>query len=402
MNTRTDVRAQAGRAARLAIASSMLLCMSCGSTQTADPSTRLRRKPFGTTPSGEAVELFTLAGKNGFEVEITNYGGIVVAVRAPDKRGAIADVVLGFDDLKGYLGAHPYFGALIGRYANRIAKGEFTLNGVGYKLARNNGENHLHGGVRGFDKVVWQAQAEIKAGGDPTLDLKYMSLNGEEGYPGNLTVQVFYSVTDKNELTIRYVAFSDKDTIVNLTNHSYFNLAGAGQGDILSHEAQILADRYTPVDAGLIPTGELAPVQGTPFDFTQPTKIGLRINGDHPQLKAGKGYDHNFVWNRRAPPTGPAYTPYTYFQGLAARVRDPGSGRTLEVETSEPGVQFYTGNFLDGTITGKGGKTYGHRAGFCLETQHFPDSPNKPQFPTVVLRAGQRHQSITIYRFLAE
>jgi aldose 1-epimerase len=319
------------------------------------------------------------------EVGITNYGAIVTSIRVPDRSGAFADVVLGFDSLEGYLGKHPYFGAVVGRYGNRIAKGRFSLNGVEYTLARNNGENALHGGLKGFDKQVWTGR-EVPGG----VELQYVSKDGEEGYPGTLTATVKYTLTPENELKIEYLAVTDKPTVVNLTSHSYFNLAGEGQGDILGHQVTIHADRFTPVDAGLIPTGELRPVEGTPFDFRKPAAIGARIDQADEQLKRGGGYDHNFVLNSGG--GAPA---------MAVRVVEPISGRVMEVLTDQPGVQFYTGNFLDGTIKGKGGKVYRRRYGFCLETQHFPDSPNQPAFPSVVLQPGEPMRSTTIYRFAA-
>jgi len=339
---------------------------------------------FGKTNDGAAIQIYTLTNSQGMEVRIMNYGGAVVSLKTPDRKGTMADVVLGFDDLKGYLAKRTFFGVLVGRYANRIAKGRFTLNGVEYKLATNNGENSLHGGVRGFDSVVWTPR-QLPDGG---LELTYLSKDGEENYPGNLKVTVTYHLTESNELRITYAATTDKDTVVNLTNHSFFNLKGAGSGDILGHEVMIAADRFTPVDAGLIPTGELRAVAGTPFDFRKPTAIGARIGQDYEQLKIGRGYDHNFVLNGK----GGAVR-------LAARVVEPTSGRVLEVLTDQPGIQLYTGNFLDGTVTGKGGKVYSYRYAFCLETQHFPDSPNKPSFPTTVLKPGKKFQSTTVYKF---
>ena len=350
----------------------------------------MSNKPFGTTPSGEAVQLYTLRNAKGMQVEITNYGGRVVSLLAPDRSGRFADVVLGVDSPEGYLGDNPYFGALIGRYGNRIAKGRFRLNGVEYKLAVNNGANALHGGVKGFDRVVWQPR-EAQSPDGPSLELKYTSKDGEEGYPGNLTVTVSYTLTADNGLRIDYHATTDKDTVVNLTNHSYFNLAGQGEGTILDHVVQIYADRFTPVDAGLIPTGELKSVEGTPFDFRQPATIGSRIGNKDQQLEYGLGYDHNWVLNHK-----------TGSFDVVARVGEPVSGRVMEVLTTEPGLQFYTGNFLDGTIRGKGGKVYPKRAAFCMETQHFPDSPNQPKFPPVVLKPGETLQSSTEYRFSVE
>jgi aldose 1-epimerase len=347
-------------------------------------------KPYGKTREGQAVDLYVLINANGMQAAITNYGGIVVSLTAPDRNGKFADIALGFDKLDDYLAGHPYFGAIIGRYGNRIGKGTFTLDGKKYDLATNNGANHLHGGIKGFDKVVWKAEPAKSEHGQ-ALKLSYVSKDGEEGYPGNLNVTVTYTLTDKNELRMDYHAATDKATPVNLTNHSYFNLAGHGNGDILGHELQINADRFTPVDAGLIPTGELRSVQGTPFDFRQPVAIGKRINQDDEQLRLGKGYDHNFVLNRKGPELS-----------LAARATESASGRVLEVYTTEPGVQFYCGNFLDGSNVGKGGKVYKHRYGFCLETQHFPDSPNKPSFPSTILRPGGEYKTTTVYRFSAK
>lgn len=346
----------------------------------------IQRSRFGNMADGQAIDLYTLTNLHGMQVGITNYGGRVVSIQVPDRSGQMADVVLGFDDLQGYLGDNPFFGAIVGRYANRIAKGRFTLDGVEYKLPVNDGPNSLHGGLKGFDKRVWTAQ-EITTP-QPALELTYLSKDGEEGYPGDLNVKVVYTLTDDNELKIDYSATTDKDTVLNLTNHSYFNLAGAGNGDILKQVIMINADRFTPVDATLIPTGELREVAGTPFDFRQPTAIGARINADDQQLKFGKGYDHNFVLNRE----GSGLV-------LAARVTDPESGRVLEVLTTQPGLQFYTGNFLDGTIHGKGGKVYGHRSAFCLETQHFPDSPNHPSFPSTELKPGETYHEVTVFKF---
>jgi aldose 1-epimerase len=345
------------------------------------------KESFGRTSAGEAVDLYTLRNIHGVEAKITNYGGIVVSLKVPDRNGKFDDIVLGFNDLESYLKSHPYFGAIIGRYGNRIAKGRFTLNGVEYKLAVNNGENHLHGGIKGFDKVLWKGQHHrTKAG--VSVDLTYLSEDGEEGYPGNLQVRVIYTLTNNNELKIEYSATTDQDTVINLTNHSYFNLAGEGKGDILNHRVMINADRFVPTDAGSIPTGELRRVDGTPFDFLRPMEIGARINNDDEQLKLGNGYDHTFVINGR-----PGRLRF------AARASESTSGRVLEVWTTEPGMQFYTGNFLDGTLTGKAGNLYPRRSGFCFETQHYPDSPNQPSFPTTILRKGGRYKSTTVYKF---
>jgi aldose 1-epimerase len=345
----------------------------------------VNKQNFGKTPDGTPVELYTLATSGGVTATIMTYGGTVVSLNTPDSGGQSGDIVLGFDSLDGYLGGgNPYFGALIGRYGNRIAKGRFTLNGVEYKLGQNNGENNLHGGPRGFDKVVWQ----VKDAGDHCLDLGYLSKDGEQGFPGKLDVKVRYTLTDANELRIDYSATTDQDTIVNLTNHSYFNLAC--EGDNLDHLLQLNADRFTPVDAGLIPTGELRSVAGTPFDFRQPVEIGARIDQDDEQLRRGGGYDHNFVLNR----SGEGLT-------LVAKVVDPKTGRIHEVFTTEPGFQFYSGNFI-GNLQGKAGRRYGRRSGFCLETQHYPDSPNQPSFPTTVLKPGQRYQTTTVHKFSAQ
>lgn len=348
---------------------------------------RISVRPFDQTPTGRRVYLYTLRNGRGAEVQITNYGGIVVSLKVPDRTGKLGDVVLGYDKLSGYLRKSPYFGALIGRYGNRIGGAKFTLDGKTYKLVANNGPNALHGGLKGFDKVVWKARPFHSKQG-PSLELRYLSKDGEEGYPGNLAVKAVYTWTDDNALWLRFTATTDRPTVCNLTHHSYFNLRGAGNGDILDHRVMIAADRFTPVDETLIPTGELRPVVGTPFDFRKPTPIGARLNDDNEQLRFGKGYDHNFVLDK---PPGRL--------GFAARVYEPTTGRLLDVFTTEPGLQFYTGNFLDGTITGKGGKVYKHRYAFCMEPQHFPDSPNKPNFPSVVLRPGEVYHSTLVYRF---
>jgi len=349
------------------------------------------KKSFGKTPDGQPADLFVLTNKNGAEVSITNYGGAVVSLKVPDRGGKLADVVLGYDGIDGYVNDKSYFGALVGRYGNRIGHAQFVLDGKTYTLAKNNGENSLHGGVKGFNKAVWTAKTLSKKDGQ-LLELSYLSKDGEEGFPGNLKVTVTYTWTDANALKIEYSATTDKKTVVNLTNHSYFNLAGQGSGDILGHLMTIEADKFTPVDSGLIPTGELRDVAGTPFDFRNSTAIGARISQDDEQLKLGGGYDHNFVLRRSAGSS----------ESLAARVVEPTSGRVLEVWTTEPGVQFYTGNFLDGKSAGKGGATYPKRSAFCLETQHFPDSPNQPKFPSVALNPGERYHTITTYKFSAE
>jgi len=348
------------------------------------------KSPWGKTPDGEQVDLYTLTNKNGVEAAITTYGGAVVSLKVPDRNGKLGDVVLGFDSIDGYVEGKSYFGAIVGRYGNRIGHAQFTLDGKTYTLAKNNGENSLHGGTKGFNKVVWKAR-EIPAKDGQALELTYLSKDGEEGFPGNLKVRVVYTLTVSNELKMEYSATTDKKTVVNLTNHSYFNLAGAGpgMGDILGHLLMTEADKFTPVDSGLIPTGELRDVAGTPFDFRQPTAIGARINSDDEQIKLGGGYDHNFVLRRK--PGDPI--------SLAARAEEPKTGRVMEVWTTEPGVQFYTGNFLDGSAHGKGGVAYTKRSAFCLETQHFPDSPNQPKFPSVVLNPGERYHTTTIYKF---
>jgi aldose 1-epimerase len=349
------------------------------------------KKPFGKTPDGQPVDLYVLTNKNGVEAAITNYGGAVVSLKVPDRNGKFGDVVLGYDSLDGYVNDKGYFGAIVGRYGNRIGHAQFSIDGKTYTLAKNNGENSLHGGIKGFNKAVWAAK-ELPAKNGQSLELTYLSKDGEEGFPGNLHVRVVYTLTDSNELKIEYSATTDKKTVVNLTNHSYFNLAGPGSGDILGHQLAIEADKFTPVDASLIPTGELRDVPGTPLDFGKATAIGARIDQDDEQLKLGHGYDHNFVLRRAAG------APIS----LAARVMEPNTGRVLEVWTTEPGVQFYTGNFLDGTARGKGGLAYARRSAFCLETQHFPDSPNQPKFPSVVLNPGEKYSTTTTYKFTSE
>jgi aldose 1-epimerase len=341
----------------------------------------VNKEIFGKLADGTIIDLFTIENSQGMVLKIINYGAIVVALETPDRHGEKADITLGHDNILGYLNSSPYFGCIVGRYGNRIAKGKFTLEGKEYSLAANDGENHLHGGIRGFDKVVWEARSfteEQKTG----VALSYLSKDGEEGYPGNLKCAVVYTLTESNEFIIEYQALTDKATPVNLTHHSYFNLAGQGNGDILSHELLLNADHYTPVDQGLIPTGEIRSVHNTPMDFLKPTAIGARI-----EAVVG-GYDHNFVLNKE--------------EGefiLAARIYDPASGRIMEVVTTEPGIQFYSGNFLDGSIIGKAGKVYKKHYGLCLETQHFPDSPNQAHFPSTILYPGEQYNSKTIYKF---
>ncbi len=342
----------------------------------------------GRTPEGMEVVAVTLTNRNGLQLEALSYGGIIRTLRTPDRHGTFDDIVLGYPTLDGYLAKNPFFGALVGRCANRLAAGRFELDGRLYQLATNNGVNHLHGGPKGFDKVVWDATPAAEGAG---VTFSRISPDGEEGYPGTLSVTVSYTLADADALIIDYHAVTDRATPVNLTQHTYFNLAGEGRGDILSHELTIDADRYTPVNAVQIPTGQLAAVDGTPFDFRQPTAIGARIDEPDPQLTAGEGYDQNLVINR----TGPGLQ-------RAARVRDPRSGRTLEVSTTQPGMQFYSGNRLDGTIVGKRGVAYSRRSGFCLETQHFPDSPNHPHFPSVILEPGREYRHRAVFAFGVE
>jgi aldose 1-epimerase len=338
---------------------------------------------FGAMPDGTKVKSFTITNARGSSLQLITYGAAIVSLKVPDRDGKIDDIVLGFDTMQGYLGRNPFFGAIVGRYGNRIAGAKFTLNGTEYRITPSDRQNTLHGGRKGFDKVVWNG-AKLD---DQTVEFNYLSKDGEEGFPGNLNVQVRYTLNDANEMKISYSATTDKATVVNLTNHAYYNLAGAGSGDVLGHELQINADKYTPGNAGLIPTGELAPVENTPFDFRQLHKIGDKIAADDPQIRAGGGYDHNFVLNRKA-------------DGLftAAIVHDPKSGRTMTIQTTEPGLQFYSGNGL-GNMTGKNGTTYARRGAFCLEPQHFPDSPNHPDFPSTALRPGQTYQSESVYQF---
>jgi aldose 1-epimerase len=350
--------------------------------------TGVTEQPYGTA-DGEEVTLFTLTNGSGMTVEIMNYGGIIQSIMVPDRNGEMANVTLGFDNLDRYLEGHPYFGNITGRYANRIAKGTFELEGETYQLAINNEPNTLHGGEKGFDKYVWDAEVlENEVG----VRLSRTSPDDEEGYPGNLEVEVTYTLTEDNEIRIDYHATTDAPTVVNLTNHAYFNLAGEGNGSILDHELQLMASSYTPVDETLIPTGEIAQVAGTPMDFTTPHAIGERIRDDFEQLVIGRGYDHNYVLDRENDDS----------LQLAARVTEPTSGRVLEVLTTEPGIQFYSGNFLDGAVIGASGRMYRQGDGFALETQHFPDSPNQPEFPTTVLNPGEEFNSTTVYAFSTE
>jgi len=367
-----------------------LAIFSCSKTKNEEKMiSTISKEAFGQLPDGQQADLYTLTNANGMTVNITNYGGIITKLTAPDKNGQWADVVLGFDSLAPYLSGHPFFGALVGRYGNRIAKGKFKLNGQEYSLAINNGPNALHGGTKGFDKVIWKA-TEINQDSVVGLQLEYTSKDMEEGYPGNLTVKVVYTLDNENALTIDYTASTDKPTVLNLTNHSYFNLTGLKR-DILDHEVTIASDSIVPVDTTLIPTGKLRAVEGTPFDFRKATKVGAGIDKvEDEQIKAGGGYDHCWVLKRSG-------------DGLEkfATVKDPESGRVMEVFTTEPGVQFYTGNFLDGKLTGKGA-TFSKRFGLCLETEHYPDSPNQPQFPTTTLNPGETYKTTTKYKFSAQ
>ena len=348
------------------------------------------KSSFGTTKDGQKVDLYTLTNANGLVAKISNYGGTVTELWVPDRDGNLGDIVLGFDNLKDYEEKSPYFGCLIGRYGNRIGKAKFTLDGTTYKLNANDGKNHLHGGVKGFDKVVWEAEPVQNSNG-VGLTLHYLSKDMEEGYPGNLDVTVVYTLTHKDELKIDYTATTDKPTVCNLTNHNYYNLAGQGVCSNSENQLYINADYFTPVDEGLITTGELRPVKGTPFDFTRLTAIGERIDSNDTQMKYGGGYDHNWVLNKK----GKKMT-------LAAKVYEPTTGRIMIISTTEPGLQFYSGNFLDGTLVGKNGKVYKHRYAYCLETQHYPDSPNKPEFPTTMLRPGQTYKTTTVHKFMTE
>ena len=347
----------------------------------------ITKETWGKTAAGEAVERYTLTNARGASVQIITLGGTVTSIKVPDRAGTLGDVTLGFDTLEGYLKPHPFFGVLVGRYGNRIGNAAFTLDGKTYQLAKNNGANSLHGGRKGFDKYVWKAR-EVPSRDGLAIELTHVSPDGDEGFPGTLTANVVYTWTDANALRIDYTATTDKPTVVNLTNHTYFNLSSGAAGTIVGHELRLAADHFTPVDKGLIPTGEIRAVKGTPFDFTASRTIGQHIDAADEQIQFGGGYDHNFVLNGTAGAMRPA-----------ARVAERTSGRVMEVTTTEPGVQFYTGNFLDGTLVGRGGKTYPRRAGFCLETQHYPDSPNKPKFPSVVLRPGETYRTSTQYTF---
>ncbi len=365
---------------------SLLILLTLGSCNEKKLKSAILPESFSKTIDGKQIRLFTLVNKNGLEMSVTNYGGRIVSLMVPDRSGKLEDVVLGYDNIDGYLSANEqYFGAAIGRYGNRIAKGIFKLDNLEYKLAINNTPNSLHGGVKGFSSKIWEATQNS----DNELEFTMVSPDMEEGYPGALKVMMIYRLTDKNEVAIFYSASTTKTTVLNLTNHSYFNLHGAGNGDILDHVLWLNADKYTPVDASLIPTGNLEPVKGTPFDFTTSISVGARINEKHEQLAFGLGYDHNFVLNKNE---GEKVS-------LAASVYDPLSGRFMEVFTNEPGIQFYCGNFLKGKEVGKKQKRYNFRSALCLETQHFPDSPNHPEFPSVVLKSGEIYSSACLYRF---
>jgi aldose 1-epimerase len=364
----------------------MALTISDGRVAAESQTPGVKTSVFGKTKDGREAHLYTLSNKSGMQVVISDFGGTVVSIKVPDRSGQIGDVVLGYDTLAGYQEGTASFGATVGRYANRIGGAKFSLDGKEYRLEKNNGENHLHGG---FNKVLWNAEPGAGKAG-PSLKVHYLSKDGEENFPGNLSVTVVFTLTDANELKIEYTATSDKKTVLNLTNHSYFNLAESGT--ILNHQLTLKASRYTPVDAGMIPTGELRPVAGTPFDFGKATTIGARIEQDDEQLKLGSGYDHNFVLDAGMK-TAPS---------LAAILYEPTTGRVVEAWTTEPGIQIYTGNFLDGTSHGKGGKNYERRSAVCLETQHFPDSPNHPDFPTTTLVPGKEFHSTTIYKFSAK
>ncbi len=388
---RATVRVSVGVVAVL----SLLGAAACGkgsqsASSMAQVTPRISLAPFGQTADGKGIDLITLRNQRSVEIRLMTYGGIILSIKTPDRTGAVDDITLGYDTAAGYFKNSTYFGVIVGRYANRIAKARFTLDGKAYTLPANNGVNSLHGGTVGWDQKVWHAEPFQNASGVGVV-LTLTSPDGDQGYPGEVKAKVTYTLTDDSRLIVDYDATSNAPTVINMTQHTYFNLAGSKATDILGQELMINADRYTPVDDTLIPTGELAPVAGTPFDFRTSTKIGARIDQDNEQLKRGKGYDHNWVLNR----TGDGLS-------LAAIAKDPVTGRTVEVSTTEPGIQFYSGNFLDGTNVGKGGKVYVHRGGFCLETQHFPDSPNQPSFPSTVLRPGGHYTSETVFKFGAE
>jgi aldose 1-epimerase len=394
-NKKSEETMMARRNARIPAMVAALLFLGAMTTlpyPTAEAKSKMQKQAFGKIQDGQSVDLYTLTNKYGMAVAISNFGGTLVSLKVPDRDGKLGDVVLGYDNPADYENGKAYFGGTIGRYGNRIAHGKFTLDGVVYSLPLNDGPNTLHGGVRGFNKHVWIAR-DVSSSAGEALELTYVSRDGEEGFPGTLTVKVVYTLfADENAVKIEYTATTDKDTVLNLTNHSYFNLSGQGNGDILQHQLKLYASQFTPVDVTLIPTGKLKDVQNTPFDFLQPIAIGQRINMNDEQLKFGRGYDHNWVLDKKSPNT----------MSLAARAYDPQSGRVLEVSTTEPGVQFYSGNFLDGTVRGKDGKVYAYRSAFCLETQHFPDSPNQKNFPSTELKPGQTLHSTSIYKFTVQ
>ena len=350
----------------------------------------IEKSKFGKLDDGSAIDKYVMTNKNGMEVSVISYGGRIVSLKVPDKNGKLENVTLGFDNIEDYVSENPFFGALVGRYGNRIAKGKFSIDDTEYTLVTNNGENHLHGGTVGFDKIVWAVQP-IEGADESKLELRYLSKDGEEGYPGNLEVTVLYTLNNKNELKVDYTAITDKPTVVNLTQHSYFNLSGDFSKDILNHEVTLHADSFIPVDDGLIPTGEIKGVEGTPFDFTQAKAIGRDIDMENQQLKRGGGYDHCWVLNGEKGKLRQVASAY-----------DPASGRLMEVLTTEPAIQFYTGNFLDGSLQNPKGGSYGHRSGFCLETQHYPDSPNQPEFPSTRLNPGETYNTTTVFKFSAK
>lgn len=365
------------------------LLIGCSSSNTEEANVKLKREHFGTLQDGTEIMAYTLTNANGISMKVISFGGIITSLKTPDRDGTLEDIVLGYDNLEGYVTKNPYFGALIGRFGNRIANGQFTLDGQTYDLAKNNGPNHLHGGIKGFDKVVWDIKP-VEADNGVAVELSYLSKHLEEGYPGNLSVKVTYTLTNSDELVIDYNATTDQKTIVNLTQHTYFNLSSM-KSDVLAHELRINADKFLPVDSTLIPIGDMAEVKGSPFDFRHYKPIGRDIHNDHEQLTFGQGYDHCWVLNNGSER-----------MNFAASAYEPKSGRQVDVYTTEPGIQFYSGNFLDGTIIGKDQNVYAYRTGFCLETQHFPDAPNKPHFPSVVLQAGDVFKSTTKYVFITK
>jgi aldose 1-epimerase len=379
----------ARRPLQLLVAAALLVGAACARRESQPQGAHVTKESFGKLPDGRTVDAYTLTNARGLEVRAITYGGIITSILVPDRKGQLGDVVLGYDSLAGYLKASPYFGAIVGRYANRIANARFTLDGRTYHLPANDGKNTLHGGTTGFDKVVWDAQP-LQSDSGVGIVLTHTSPAGDQGYPGTLVAHVTYRLTDSGQLVVDYQATTDAATPVNLTQHSYFNLGGGGTSTILGHWLTVYADSFTPIDSTLIPTGKLAPVDATPFDFRAATPIGARIGAKDEQLARGRGYDHNYVLKG---------SPSLDHLAHAANVLDPGTGRTLDVYTSEPGLQLYSGNFLDGTITGKAGHVYGQRSGFCLETQHFPNSPNQRAFPSTILKPGQTYHSRTMFTF---